>query len=387
MEIGYAAPGDVRAVIESLGRTEDVRFSPGNRRLAIAAFIRNRIAVLDVGIAAADGASEVTLTGATEIAASCLSCPHGLDFIDDDTLVVASRKGDLAVFDLLSGSRPADLQPAQILRADEASLLNAPGSLAITRRSGSPPELLVCNNDGHSVTRHRIERGSGGFRIADGETLLRRWLNLPDGICVSHDGHWIAVSNHNTHDVLLYRNTPSLDEHADPDGVLRCVHFPHGLRFTVDGRHIIVADAGAPYVHIYASEGQGWAGARSPVRSVRIMDEATFLRGRHNPQEGGPKGIDIDRGMNVLVVTSEHQPLAFFDLPAMLADLLAGGPVLEVRYELGILEQAERLRTRAAQAESRAAKAEARLLAKKGRKAWRIAGPLRRACSALWRPN
>ena len=386
MEIGYTAPEGVQAVIDSLGRTEDVRFSPSNRRLAVAAFNNSRIAVFDIAIAAARGAVEVALTGVAEISSPSLNYPHGLDFIDEDTLAVASRKGDVAIFKLPSRSGTFDLAPAEIVRAGEASLLNAPGSLAVTRKDENLCELLVCNNAGHSVTRHRVDR-SAGCRIADGQVLLKRWLNLPDGICISHDGQWIAVSNHNTHDVLIYRNSPSLDERADPDGVLRCVHFPHGLRFTLDGRHIIVADAGAPYVHIYASEGQGWAGARSPVRSVRIMDEALFLRGRHNPQEGGPKGIDIDRDMELLVATSEHQPLVFFDLPAMLQDLPCGAPVLDVRYELGILEQAERLRTRAAQAESRAAKAEARLLAKKRRKAWRIAAPLRRACSALWRPN
>jgi hypothetical protein len=386
MEIGYKAPDGVREVIDSLGRTEDVRFSPGNRRLAVAAFNNSRIAVFDIEIAAVGGAIEVALTAAAEISSPCLNYPHGLDFLDDQTLAVASRKGDVAIFKLPSGTGAFELAPAEILRAGEASRLDAPGSLAVTRKDEGLHELLVCNNAGHSVTRHRVDC-SAGCRIADGQTLLRRWLNLPDGICISRDGQWIAVSNHNTHDVLIYRNSPSLDERADPDGVLRCVHFPHGLRFTEDGRHIIVADAGAPYVHIYTSEGHGWAGARNPVRSVRIMDEALFLRGRHNPQEGGPKGIDIDRGMNVLVATSEYQPLAFLDLPAMLRDLPAGAPVLDVRYELGILEQAERLRLRAAQAESRAAKAEARLLAKKRRKAWRIAAPLRRACSALWRPN
>ena len=44
------------------------------------------------------------------------------------------------------------------------------------------------------------------------------------------------------------------------------------------------------------------------------MDDATFLRGRYNPEEGGPKGIDVDRDMSVLATTCEHQPLAFFDL-------------------------------------------------------------------------
>jgi mannosyltransferase OCH1-like enzyme len=42
------------------------------------------------------------------------------------------------------------------------------------------------------------------------------------------------------------------------------------------------------------------------------------LRGRHNVEEGGPKGIDIDDTMNVMVSTCEVQPLTFFDLEAIL---------------------------------------------------------------------
>ena len=56
MEIRYEAADDVRHVIESMGRTEDIRFSPGNRRLAIAAFNQNRIVVLDVDIVVAGNA-------------------------------------------------------------------------------------------------------------------------------------------------------------------------------------------------------------------------------------------------------------------------------------------------------------------------------------------
>jgi hypothetical protein len=59
-------------------------------------------------------------------------------------------------------------------------------------------------------------------------------------------------------------------------------------------------------------------GERDPVSSFRVLGEVTFRRGRYNPQEGGPKGIDIDCGMNVLATTCEAQPLAFFDLKEVL---------------------------------------------------------------------
>ena len=49
-----------------------------------------------------------------------------------------------------------------------------------------------------------------------------------------------------------------------------------------------------------------------------MMDDETFLRGRNNPEEGGPKGIDVDSDMNVLVTTSTQHTLAFYDVPRML---------------------------------------------------------------------
>ena len=53
------------------------------------------------------------------------------------------------------------------------------------------------------------------------------------------------------------------------------------------------------------------------------MDDTVFGRGRNNPQEGGPKGIDIDPRGQVLAVTCEFQPLAFFDLNKVSGDRCA----------------------------------------------------------------
>jgi hypothetical protein len=38
MEISYTAPDFVQSVINRLGRTEDLRFSPSNKRLAVSEF-------------------------------------------------------------------------------------------------------------------------------------------------------------------------------------------------------------------------------------------------------------------------------------------------------------------------------------------------------------
>jgi hypothetical protein len=151
-----------------------------------------------------------------------------------------------------------------------------------------------------------------------------------------------------------------LNEHSSPDGVLRGVHFPHGLRFSADGRYIFVADAGAPFVHVYSNDGKGWHGTRMPAASIRMMDEQAFRAGRKNSQEGGPKGIDIDKSMTVLATTSEQQPLLFLDMSAVLATVPSASPVLEVEFELGVLEVAAQHNMKAREAEARATGAEAR---------------------------
>jgi hypothetical protein len=218
-----------------------------------------------------------------------------------------------------------------------------------------------------------------GRAIRSSEVLLQKYLNIPDGVSVSPDRRWIAVSNHTTHNVLLYENSPALNADAEPDGILRRVHYPHGLRFSADGRHLFVADAGAPYLHIYAQHPDQWRGVRHPIATVRIMDDEVFGRGRHNPEEGGPKGLDIDAFSNVLVVTSECQPLAFFDVSALLQHAFAGGSVREQRilgisYELSLMQEGRKMAEKATEAN-----------ALRNSMSWRITAPLRRVNAALRR--
>src|SRR3954453_10199758 len=71
IRIVYDAPESIRAALERIGRTEDLQFSPNNRRLALAAFDRNSIAVIDVDIGVDRDDLKVALTALSE-----LSSPH-----------------------------------------------------------------------------------------------------------------------------------------------------------------------------------------------------------------------------------------------------------------------------------------------------------------------
>jgi len=62
--------------------------------------------------------------------------------------------------------------------------------------------------------------------------------------------------------------------------------------------------------------------------SIEVMDPDTFARGRYNPQEGGPKGLDANARDGLIVTTSEHQLLTFLDLPALERRAAATGSAL-----------------------------------------------------------
>jgi hypothetical protein len=223
--------------------------------------------------------------------------------------------------------------------------------------------------------------------MRNSEILLNKYLNGPDGVSLSPDRRWIAVSNHTTHNVLLYENSPALNSDAKPDGILRCIYYPHGLRFSADGRHLFVADAGAPYLHIYTQDPDQWRGVRHPVATVRIMDEAVFQRGRCNPENGGPKGLDIDACSNILVVTSECQPLAFFDVPLLLQHAFAGGSerekrILSISHELSLMQEIRMMAERAMEAN---ALRNMETNALRNTMSWRITAPLRRLKSIFRR--
>ena len=319
-EIEFTASDAVLGAIKDLGRTEDVKFSPDNRRLAVAGFAKNKLVVFDVEIAASAGGKRVALTDFVEIRSPSLRAPHGLCFIDEATLIVANRGGEAPIYTLPpsgTADRKFELSAMQTIRRDQFHQLKSPGSVSVSKIDDDLYEVLVCNNYVHYVTRH-ILGGREPFTFKSNEILLRKGLSIPDGVAINRERRWIAISNHNTHSVLLYENTPTLNERSAPDGYLRNVNYPHGVLFTPDDKFILVADAGSPYVNVYAKNGDGWEGTRDPLTTFRVIDEMTYGRGRFHPSEGGPKGIDIDSGMNVLVTTCEQQTLAFFDLPAIL---------------------------------------------------------------------
>jgi len=384
MEIDYRAPQHVRDIITRIGRTEALKFYTSKKSLAVVGSTNNNIVVLYIHIDNLADGTKITLTDAFELYSKQLNEPHGLDFIDEETLVVTNRSGDAIFLQLPSGvmiSDSVELTPLGVISSGSAGLLRGPAAVSIFRNDQKLYEALICNNNTSNVTRHLVDLRAG-CSVKTNEILLEKWLDSPDGVSISRDRHWMAISNRRMRGVFLYEYG-ALNPSSEPDGILRYVFSPHGVRFTSDGEFIVVADGATPDLHIYSKNGSSWRGVHNPIRSLRVLNDEEFLRGRYNNHEGGgPKGIDVDDAANVLAVTSEGRPLAFFDLKTVLQSTkLHSAPdenhekEIEMRYELEWQNQFNQ--------EIRDAEEEAVAALKRAR-SWRITAPLR-GISAAYR--
>lgn len=320
-------PGVVPALAE-LGRTEDVHLTPDNRRLAVAGHLSNRVLVLSLDIDWGEGAPRVRLHSPQMLTSGAFSYPHGLFWSSDDTLLVANRQGGVPVFRIPppeGDMKPRELQPLLRLETAHPGLVETPGSVSARSLMCGCLDVLVCNNFTHQVTQHLVDLDGARPGAVAGSPLLARGLDIPDGVAHSPDGRWIAVSNHNEHCVRLYDATRPLGPDAEPDARLLGVDYPHGLRFAAASQRLFVADAGAPFVHVYNCPDGRWQGERWHDSRVRVLDDDTFLQGRSNPQEGGPKGLDLDSSGCLMVTTNEVVPLAFFDLRSLARPLREDG--------------------------------------------------------------
>lgn len=312
---GFDTPAALRDVVDRLARTEDIRFSHDGRRLAIAGFAANTIMILEL---AAAPSREVT--GSLELKHPQIDMPHGLEWLDNTQLAIANRGGGVMIIAVQapqSGVHAADAELRQFI--DKIGLrkpMKSPGSLAVATKKDKRG-LWVCNNYINTMSYHTLKGAGPKLRIGRNKSAITKGLKTPDGVAVSHDNAYLAISNHDTHQVFIY----AIDKpgKATKIGVLNGIDYPHGLRFAPDSKSLIVADAGQPFLHVFRTDND-WQGKHETARYVRVLTDTTYWHGRHNTQEGGIKGIDIDASRGIVVMTCEMQTLTLVDLGDVLGD-------------------------------------------------------------------
>ncbi|MEM1039649.1 MAG: hypothetical protein AAGI12_09295 [Pseudomonadota bacterium] len=322
-EVELSVLPDCEACFNGLSRTEDLALSPNNQWLAVANFTLNCITFFQLSFTY-DGSPRtpgLSIGNYWQLQSPTLKYPHGLDFLDDQTLVVANRQGSIDLFDLPAappfGQMIKTTPRVSLTRAGFKQRVHSPGSVCAVELRRGQCQIFAANNYSHFISSHVIS-SFGQLRKTSNKTIISSGLGIPDGLAMSDDHRFLAVSNHTTHEVLIYKNQRAGEPFDEPCARLKNVIYPHGLKFVDGHSKMVVASAGSPFLHLYACDDLPWSGEYRPKNSFQVVDDETFRAGAVNDQEGGPKGIEITSNERLLLMTNELLPLRVFDLQAML---------------------------------------------------------------------
>ena len=324
--VGYEASDGV--AVDAALRTEDVRFSPSGRRIATIA-TDEVVQLFDIDVFA----RPIRITNAFRLKAPNLRFPHGLDFIADDVIAVANRRAAMTFYRLPPEGAVGRFAAMEQLRRVDSDWFGAddetrkmehrgvvcgPGSVRRFR-----DELFICCNNRNTVSAHQVHWDGHDVHISRETLFAQDGLEIPDGVAISDDGAFVAVSDHENRRVVLYDRERRERLSVLRDSRLRC---PHGLHFDGEGERLFVADAGGRDIHIFLRDedwraGQGESACRIGAVSQQVFDRTLDESPDHaRIREGGAKGLDVDPSGTVLAITCRNLPLRFFEV----GDLDAG---------------------------------------------------------------
>ncbi len=302
-------------------RSEDIRFSPSGKLLAVVATSGN------IFLFAVDTKSRpIRITHHVTLQSPGLAAPHGIDFLNEDIVVVANRGGWLTCFKLppvSSWNGAMTIQPIHETTSEwfgakgstrpcKGRMVNCgPGSVRV-----SGDRMFVCCNYKGTVSslRYRVRRD----RIeTDLDTLVASdLLDIPDGLSLSRDGQWLAVGEHESKTIYIHRRSDYQVACQLHDANLS---HPHGICFDPDGRALYVADAGERGIHVFVTA-DAWATSMdASTFSMPAVDVEAFRRTKesvaeqYRPLEGGLKGLDVSASGRLIATTCQNQMLRFFE--------------------------------------------------------------------------
>ena len=209
VSIDLDIPDSIKIVLNKLGRTEDLSFSPDHRKLALVGYLFNRILILDIKFSEKKDKRQFVISNYLEICSSSFNNPHGVAWINNKTIVVANRLGGAFLLALPNKSKSKDqkrvwLTPFRTLPPLTAEHTSADCVTAHAIGKGFY-EILLCSNNGHYISSHLIDTRQD-FHVERSCILLKRRINVPDGVALSDNKAWIAISNHDNHTVFIYKN-------------------------------------------------------------------------------------------------------------------------------------------------------------------------------------
>ena len=152
----------------------------------------------------------------TELRSPSLSGPHGIDFLSEGVVVVANRNGGLTFYRVPPSNEwvaHCVVEPIHYIQSvwfgrhgatrklRERRVMCGPGSVRFHAET-----LFVCCNNASTVTTHACQLDQEAIRVRAGVVVAQDGLQIPDGVALSRDGRWMAVSDQGHSRVVIYRN-------------------------------------------------------------------------------------------------------------------------------------------------------------------------------------
>lgn len=236
---------------------------------------------------------------------SRLDYPHDVAFSlsgDTELLAVASRVGVIVVFERHRGGDTFRPDPVFEISGPRTRLNFSDGVAFV------PPNdhyVAACNLEVGNVSLFRRTSDSPlGFDLDPAFDLRHDSLSHPDGLDFSRCGTWLAVANHGSHSVSVFRRrddiltTGRLEYGPDPVSIVKdpSMRFPHSVAFTPETNHLVVTNAGANYFGVYepVRDGQAVRWSPWPVLLTVVVPNREFREvNSRNEMEGGAKGVAI----------------------------------------------------------------------------------------------
>ncbi|WP_299351178.1 hypothetical protein [uncultured Shimia sp.] len=126
--------------LQSMARTEDIRFSKDGKMLAVLGFAKQSIAMFEIDWTNDQACKGMRIKRHVSIVSDSFVNPHGIDFIYDKRFVVASRSGGAEVYELPTNvpwGNTMPLMPTAVIdKISEDDAVHTPGSVAVIPEEG-----------------------------------------------------------------------------------------------------------------------------------------------------------------------------------------------------------------------------------------------------------
>src|SRR4029078_6807975 len=110
-----------------LSCTKVVSLSASNRCLRVVDDLGDKIVIFEMSMDWRRHSKSISINGVVEISSPSLQRPHGIDFIDDNRIIVANREGQACIFDIPHGAKgKVELSPSMVVSSEKIS---SPGSI------------------------------------------------------------------------------------------------------------------------------------------------------------------------------------------------------------------------------------------------------------------